>query len=300
MILRVVLRRLSATSLLLAAASAASCDAILGIPSRETDPYLACSGPDECACTAPFAACGEASCRIDTRTDPLHCGACFADCGGGACEGGACACGEEPCKLTGPQCGCDPGLACDIGPVDEENPTGRYCSDSGSLGAGEACTSAELCRAGLTCIPAGDETLRCRPICDSDDDCSAGVLGQPSCGVPLYFFDVLVPNAVVCSDGCNPFNDDGCPSDGQCTVVRGGPADLRRYAFCKEPGALGLGESCTADPPREPPGDCGPGLGCSFDTGECQRWCGDDHPCPGGQTCEDVTSLGNVALGFCF
>jgi hypothetical protein len=272
---------------------AASCEAILDIPERETAPNLVCSGPDDCSCQAPFADCREADvCDVDTRSDATNCGACGVNCLDQACVEGACACNQAPCKLVAPQCGCDEGLACAITEPTADNPMGRACEPAGTLGLGAPC-GVELCAPGLLCIPDSDSGASCRVFCDSDEACSAGTLGQPGCGVTLTSGGVSVPEATVCSDDCDPVDDVGCADDAQCRIVDGVQDDQRWFTVCGKRGAVGL------DMPCELNSECGSGLVCVASTGQCRPLCSSAQPCARGEECAPIGTVGTLPIGLC-
>lgn len=248
----------------------------------------------QCGCIAPFDNCEDpASCSIDTSSDPQHCGACGVDCNGYPCDAGVCGCDQLPCKLVGPQCGCGAAQACGIGPVSADNPTGRVCEQAGDVEEGEPCGGVARCAAGLICMPASDSTNACRRFCDADDLCLSGELGQPSCGVTLEYDSMDVPDALVCSDDCDPFDDVGCPDDGKCLLVGGDDGDPRGYTFCNTTGPGSVGDPCTTAL------DCGSGMICNAGNMQCSRLCSDQHPCGGGDTCDPVIVVGTLEVGVC-
>ena len=114
----------------------------------------------------------------------------------------------SPCQLVA-QCGCD-SLACDV----LGDPAAVDCRDVGAGIEGSGCTANTDCAAGYTCV-AGE----CVAWCNDDDDCDE--IGA-RCAVTINFGDPPVPfsAARICSRGCDPHMDTGCPSAQACRTGR--------------------------------------------------------------------------------
>jgi len=93
---------------------------------------------------------------------------------------------------------------------------------------------------------------------------------------------------------CSPADLDAC-IEGTACVLGGNTDSTSMGSHCA--GAYEVGEVGT---PCEDSGDCGAGHGCAIQTGTCQMWCDDEHPCEGDTPCTPYGRVTDVAgLGFC-
>ncbi len=202
--------------------------------------------------------------------------------------GGGPPCGESPCKLTLPQCGCDPGFKCTI---DSDE---RICGpvDSQPKQVGEQCTADHECAAGSICWTMGGAISLCHEFCDGNGDCS------PPGGQCLIEF--VNQNQTVtgqaCTMNCDLVSSAGCiPSTAKCAALWAGSSWA---TLCVGAGTGTQGTPCNDT------SDCASGLGC-LNTGQamfCLTWCMVANPtCPTGQ-CHQLNPgllVGSVEYGAC-
>lgn len=213
--------------------------------------------------------------------------------GGAGGEGGSApVCGEVPCKLTLPQCGCDAGEACQFAGG------ARSCAPEGDKALSEAC--ADDCVAGHQCL--GNSQFDTPPICtkwcETDDDCSG-----PGA---LCLFTITGETSKLCSINCDPVSNAGCLAEGtKCEVLRENAGAMRWLTYC-----AGIGAGEQASPCTETQ-ECAEGHGCFNVTDAnmmtsqmCLRWCDTQSPtsCPAGSQCGSFTMpivIGSITYGAC-
>ena len=216
-----------------------------------------------------------------------------AECGGGelclpvfeSLSPGVCLTACDPVAETG----CGAGELCAPNPVSPLVggcvPSGKECDPSSNTASGCGANNAYL-----QCVPltGGSSTqgvclehcfftdvLACDGIADNALEClprNSDKYTQGTCvGTPLAF-------------QCGPMLIDPCPPTDRCDILGGG--SIVGYSFyCNDPGAGGEGATCAIDP------DCQAGHFC-YEDNKCRQVCV-DAPCPGGTTCEDVSSYWN-------
>lgn len=193
-------------------------------------------------------------------------------------------CGETPCRLVSPQCGCPSGQACYLTGMDE-----RICEPEGAAATGESCNGGEICQSGNVCINmdgAGTTTM-CRAFCDSDADCTGGAGA-------LCLVSVTGTTQDICTTHCNPATNVGCPADTGCFLYTDDMG--RRLTDCDVTGSLTQGQTCVDRT------DCAAGFDC-FDTDpsaatqlECLRTCrraspvGNECAVHAGTTCVPIAA----------
>jgi hypothetical protein len=205
-------------------------------------------------------------------------------------EGGGASC-PTPCKLTKPQCGCDPGKACTIS---EE---AVKCLAPGLAGPTEECSLTNACQAGLVCAVRGTAAT-CESFCTSDDECDppAGL-----CVLPLTdgHGNTL---ATTCSDTCSPTTNSGCPTMGtSCQVAKEPSGKMRLFTYCGPSGTTGstLGQGDPCNPKKN---ECPPKFQCVGTAGnaQCQQYCDPGKPhCTNGTTCLKFATIGQTEVGVC-
>jgi len=172
----------------------------------------------------------------------------------------------------------------------------EVCAEvTGDVGLDETCEREEFgidnCAPGLICTRYGqpfidgDAVPACRPLCTDASDCLENERCQASGNYPF---------AGVCVVRCSPADLDAC-IEGTACVLGGNTDSTSMGSHCA--GAYEVGEVGT---PCEDSGDCGAGHGCAIQTGTCQMWCDDEHPCEGDTPCTPYGRVTDVAgLGFC-
>lgn len=207
------------------------------------------------------------------------------DSGGGTC-------GDTPCRLVSPQCGCPAGQGCYL------SGTSRVCGVSGTETEGQACTGATACQAGNLCIGSGTSGF-CARLCAGDADCTGGpgslCLTQLDDGM-----GGAIPGVALCTAHCTPTNGRGCPATMGCAVFQESTGAMRTFTSCRPAGVGTAGARCTDEE------DCAPGHFCA-DPGtgnECIRVCTvpSGSECGGG-TCRSFADggliIGSVEYGYC-
>ncbi|MDC3956290.1 hypothetical protein [Polyangium jinanense] len=212
-------------------------------------------------------------------------------------SGGGGACGETPCKLVSPQCGCAAGEMCTIDGTDV-----RACVPAGSVPIGGLCDIDNDCAAGGICLATTPTISTCGEFCSTDAQCTApGGL----CVVKLNNGSGgQVAGVTLCSENCNATTNVGCAAGTGCTFGREAAGQMRLYTTCREAGSGTQNSACTDDT------DCAATYGC-FNTGsvsECLKYCNvNAASCPSGATCTPITIgndqveviIGNVTYGAC-
>jgi hypothetical protein len=177
-------------------------------------------------------------------------------------------CAEDPCKLTGPQCGCLASEKCQWANDD------RSCVPNGTKVVGEACAQGE-CEAGSICLFYGSLSI-CKKYCDDDAHCDAP---GGRCELSITGF-----TQQFCTDNCDPVSSAGCgAANSKCDALGStmGPA----FTLCTPAGA---GTSMAPCPNGS--ADCAEGHGC-FNDGMmpantfCLEWCN--------------IAIGSCATGIC-
>lgn len=203
------------------------------------------------------------------------------------------ACGESPCKLVEPQCGCDAGDMCSI-----DNTGARVCHAEGDVALGGVCTGLYSCATGSLCVQVSSTKSLCSKYCDADNQCSGGI-----CLIQLT--DPNDPNSVLpditlCTNDCDPTNGSGCPTgDGVgCQLYQEQDGAMRTFTLCAGAGALGQGATCTDNE------DCQIGFACftvNMASQQCLKYCKvNNASCPAGTACQDIGLVYNgVAYGAC-
>lgn len=178
------------------------------------------------------------------------------------------ACSAVPCSVS-PQCGCAPGEACH-----RYFSLGTECLPAGSGYELATCGGPEDCAPGFECWTTLHTSI-CRAYCDTDADCAAGQLCDPSVGLCLGI-------------ACDPILGTGCPAGLGCLFFGTGARD---YTDCVVPGDAAEGEVCVGR------FACGVGLYCQ--TAACALLCDADADC-GERLCLARTTSGRrPAPGFC-
>ncbi len=207
------------------------------------------------------------------------------------------ACGESPCRLVAPQCGCGTGQGCYLAG------TTRSCNPAGSAAEGAACAAVNSCAPGLACLNVSRSTTavnQCMRFCASDADCS----GAGS--ICVYTIDDgaggMVPGVRVCSRGCDPITSAGCTTSASCQIFQETAGSMRYFTDCMAPvGAGGQGASC-ADSTQ-----CQRGFICLGTPGTCLRYCNAPGTIAGGgcsifEACYGFTTpliVGATEYGVC-
>ncbi len=199
---------------------------------------------------------------------------------GQSCGASGCmtTCGESPCRLVAPQCGCGAGQGCYL------NGTTRMCSPAGTAAEGASCTTVASCAPGLACLNIARTTpavSQCMRFCASD----AGCAGPGS--LCVYTIDDgaggAVPGALVCSRSCDPITSAGCTAAASCQVFSETTGAMRYFTDCLAPvGAGGQGAACTDST------QCRRGFICLGTPGICLRYC-DEPGVIGGGGCNVLT-----------
>lgn len=257
----------------------------LGPPRECTTPAdcdngLACDGVETCtggtcAPGTPVACNDGVACTMDRCAEPS--GTCTATpndalCAAGetcnsvtGCQPGTPSCSESPCKLVSPQCGCGAGQACYMDPDGV-----RSCATAGSGATRSACTAIADCQAGNTCIGLSASVGGCHRFCNTDSDCG----GQPGalCIIGLEDSSGGALSETVCTMGCEPASNTGCPAGSWCFLGQESAGAMRDLSHC------------TADP-------VGPGTQGAF--------CATQDDCAPGHICLDPDGFGNQCLHLC-
>jgi len=219
------------------------------------------------------------------------------------CEAGAPSCTESPCKLVSPQCGCGAGQACTMDPDGN-----RSCATAGSSSTGSACSAIADCQGGNTCIGLNSTVGGCHRFCDTDSDCG----GQPGalCILGLEDSTGASLTETVCTLGCEPASQTGCPAGSWCFLGQESTGAMRDLSHCSgDPLGPGTqGAFCATQD------DCAPGYLC-LDPGtgsnECLHLCRNpstisptfNADCPSSfYDCfalDPVTALGATTYGVC-
>jgi len=211
-------------------------------------------------------------------------------------SGGGGSCGEMPCKLVAPQCGCASGEMCQV-----DGMGARACVPAGNVAIGGVCTVDNDCAAGGICLATTPTVSTCGEFCSSDAQCTAPgglcvvTLNNGSGG--------QIPGVTLCSENCNATTNVGCAAGTGCVFGRESAGQMRLFTTCREVGTGAQGAACTDN------GDCAATYGC-FNTGtnECLKYCNVNAPsCPSGTACTAITIgtdeveviIGNVTYGAC-
>ncbi len=190
---------------------------------------------------------------------------------------GSGACGESPCKLVAPQCGCPAGKECNLDANDM-----RACVAAGSSGLNQSCSAPTDCAPGLICLQASASGSACGKFCEADGDCTGG-----TCSLSLSNGTSNIPNVTICSTTCDPITNSGCSVVGSgCLVGQEANGAMRWFTSCYPAGAGVQGSTCTSS------ANCGPRLWCITSQTQgniCAGFCNVNAPsCPGGTTCSGV------------
>lgn len=198
-------------------------------------------------------------------------------------------CGENPCKLVSPQCGCAGGEMCTI-----DGMGGRLCIAAGSAAVGQTCMTSDECAAGGLCAQISSTLATCMKFCSIDSNCTAPgglctiTLNDGSSG--------QIPGVTLCSENCDPTTNTGCLVSGSACHLGKEPAGQMRYfSRCGGSGAGTQGAACTNDE------QCAPTFGC-FNSGtkKCLKYCKvGGAACPGGLTCASIGVIGGTEYGAC-
>lgn len=254
----------------------------------ECDDGDSCNGAETCVsgrCVAgtPMDCSDGVSCTIDgcsagtcthTPDDSLCAGALTCDVSMGCVDT---TCGESPCRLVAPQCGCPTGQACSLA-----GDGSRSCQVEGVNDESERCDSGG-CVAGTACVNVSvtaTDVAMCKRFCDSDADCTGGV-GS------VCLAELGTTGQQVCTSSCEPASQLGCPANSFCGIFTE-MGTGRRLTDCSGPvGAGGQGAICTGSE------DCQKGFTCANPgTGnQCMRWC---RRSPAGGEC----GFGETCIGF--
>ena len=209
----------------------------------------------------------------------------------------------SPCKLTLPQCGCSGGDACTV-----ENYE-ITCSPPGPDAVNQACGTAtgDVCQAGNACVGASAAVGQCLKFCEGDGDCqSFGGL----CAIELLDgpnSTTTIPGVTLCTPGCNPLTNAGCPSGTKCDLGREQTGQQRWFGICTDKGTKTQGQACNPNVQ-----DCAPSYTCIDPDGfgsVCLKYCNADllTGCSGIQSCYGLQDqqtqpivLGSMSIGVCF
>jgi hypothetical protein len=199
-------------------------------------------------------------------------------------------CPESPCGLVSPQCGCKEGFGCyfDVG--------GRDCLVEGAGQEADACSTANDCDPGLSCLSIGmdqgEVVTRCLRACDSDEICMGGA--GSICALTANSGG---SNADFCSLACDPLTSSGCLGESACRLFQ--EPDGSAYTHCQAPvGSGNFGSFCNDE------SDCQAGHGC-FDAGagnQCLEYCVTNEDCSGPTLCSPFSpavQIGGVEYGVC-
>lgn len=282
--------------------------------SADCDDGLACNGTERCEggrCTGGIVvSCDDGiACTMDLCEEPG--GSCNfvpddTACGSGeSCSpatGCVAGCGESPCKLVAPQCGCPSGQGCYI-----DGTGSRLCTTAGANGAGNACSGLSSCVPGHLCIninSEGGSTAVCAEFCNLDSDCDSGGL----CVITLDDGSGgSLPGIKLCTNACDPVAQTGCRSGAYCDVFRESAGAMRYFTDCTAP-AAGTGTQGTA---CASPDDCQSGFACIDPDGstgampqQCMHWCNRStgSGCAAGETCfgfDPALDAGGTEYGVC-
>lgn len=181
-------------------------------------------------------------------------------------------CAFSPCSV-GLQCGCGGGSTCI-----PEGSAGVCTSGRGAL-AGELCSSARVCDAGLICAGVGTNAPRCSIPCLRNDQCASGTV----CFVSLGYETQLGNGDRYgrCEDFCDPVGTAGCTT-GACRMLPTSSANT----FCGDYANVNPGTSCILDE------ECGRGQTCvRYSNGQaCGRLCHSNLDCPLSESCLSFTT----------
>ncbi len=220
--------------------------------------------------------------------------------GGDAGMGGApLPCGEQPCKLVSPQCGCAPGDRCTL-----TGDGARVCAVEGTSQPLEFCVAD--CTAGNHCVNNGTTGFGgfCHQICEVDADCNTPTQGPGGiCVLPLNS-----GGGTVCSQNCDPVSNTGCKEANaalKCDIAREPAGSMRWFTRCTGSGTIMSDGICTAI------NECSAGSSCVPVAGEpaayCLAWCTNPSTggvCPQGAShaCSPFTTpllIGTIEYGAC-
>lgn len=267
----------------------------------DCDDHLVCTGVERCeegvcvpgtpptcddgiACTV--SRCVEGTPMCEHIPDDSLCPAGEV-CGPSGCTS---SCGESPCRLVSPQCGCASGQGCYL------NGTVRQCGAAGSAGEGQPCSGATSCQPGLVCLNIGTSASplnQCHRFCNTDSDCvGAGSL----CIYTLNDgMGGAIPGVRVCSRACDPVTNAGCPAGAACHIYQESTSPNRLFTDCAAPAGTGWEYTpCWDD------SDCEPGLFC--DGYECIPYCRIGGYCPYSEPCRQFNppaTIGGTTYGYC-
>jgi hypothetical protein len=151
----------------------------------------------------------------------------------------------DPIAITG----CCDGTACysDIGG------SSFVCLAPGLVAENEHCSTTNDCVPGTTCADNGG-WITCRRVCAVTSDCTNGAGSRCSYSAGA---------GRVCSQGCDPFLDTGCPADGGCRVMVDTFGDF--VTECTFAGTRTQGQFCTGD------AQCDGGYACTGSI--CRKIC---------------------------
>jgi hypothetical protein len=185
-------------------------------------------------------------------------------------------CSESPCKLTAPQCGCEPGQKCAL------SVSVRVCTANGTTGLGEDCVSVP-CVAGLYCEQLTGQIAICEPFCSSDADCTAPGFCDNIAGASA--------NDKACTASCNPLTNAGCVSGTACRFELD-MTGMHIETFCAAVGAGLIGAPCNKD------GQCGVAMSCQ--SNQCFALCDVNAPaCANCVAFQSPNVIKGIALGVC-
>ena len=215
--------------------------------------------------------------------------------GGNGGAGGDDNCSETPCKLTAPQCGCDPGQKCSW------NNDNKACVADGIAQIGEACNIAQ-CAAGGHCLSIGQQAplTVCKAYCDSDADCFGG---GSLCALQVTNPQTMQPfNQMWCSDNCDPPTGTGCTAaNAKCELAQEPGGQMRFFTWCMPSGTGTDGSFCSSFE------DCANGYSCIGVDAQmnqiCLQWCNVQSPSCVSGLCQSFPApgvfVGTVEYGAC-
>jgi hypothetical protein len=187
-----------------------------------------------------------------------------------------------PCNPVKQDCA-DPSLKCSIVKVGQSN-IAACAPSNGAPPAqdGDPCTRGPIgvdnCVKGTHCFPNGSSALlACRKTCATDSDCAAGA---KCAGITQRapYFGVCFPECTLFGAGCG---------GGTCSNAFDNNDRVNTFEGCRNVGAAGLGESCSAQ------WDCKADMSCFGSPFTCHLMCDATHACGDAGTCTSVTGLAN-------
>jgi hypothetical protein len=178
-----------------------------------------------------------------------------------------------------------PQVSCQIVPT--PNGASAQCLTPGSFKAGDPCTRASDCAAGLGCALTGSSVGSCRPYCcgaveacPEDTYCAPAPMADDTVSAAPLVIPVCMP-----ATECTLLDDTSCPEGLTCTLVREDGT-----TSCVDPGQGVLGDACP----------CAAGYLCVAAFKTCLALChtaGND--CPADMFCQGGADSFPDGIGVC-